>query len=174
MKNLLIFALLFIPLDQIEAQNFSIAVYNETFTSCPVNYENLEKLPINKIGFTDKFTKKGKPFTGCAKTILKDDQEIVREYLVADIKEGYPTKVLYYFPDGTLSREFNFKDGRSHGKHTMYYEDGGKYIEENYEFGRKHGSIKRWTDDGKLARDAFYNLGMPIYDIEYFKDKRGC
>ena len=172
MKNLLMLVLLCLSFTQMDAQNFSIAIYNETFTSCPTDIDNLERLPLNKQGYTDKYTKDGLPYTGCAKTVLKMSNGEAVEYRVTDISEGYPTKELFYFTNGTLSKEFNYKNGRSHGLQIMYYEDGGKYIEENYEFGRKHGTIKRWTKEGKLARDGFFNLDMPIFDIEYFKDER--
>jgi len=174
MKNLILYAFVCFALTRIDAQNLSIAVYNEVFTSCATDYEDLERLPLNKLGYTDKFTMEGELFTGCARTIMKKSNGEVIEYKVSEILEGYPTKELFYYPDGTLSREFNYKNGRSHGVHIMYYEDGGKYIEEHYEFGRKHGTIKRWTEDGKLARDGFFNLDMPIYDIVYFEDKRRC
>lgn len=154
----------------VNAQNFKLQVQNEVYTSCSVDLDDIEILRINQFGLSDKYIKDGLEFTGCAKAILKNIDGFIQEYMVTEIVDGYPLKSTYYFRDGSLSREFNFKDGKSHGLHIMYYENGGKYIEEFYQNGRPHGTTKRWTKEGKLARDAFFQVGIPIYDVVYVKD----
>jgi antitoxin component YwqK of YwqJK toxin-antitoxin module len=172
MRRTLVFLLFGFLANLVSGQNFKIYIHNSSFTTCSDDQANIERMVISEPGMTDKYFKDKQPFTGCAQTTLVNRNGLAIEYVVAEIVDGYPVKTMYYFEDGSISREFNFKDGKSHGLHIMYYENGGKYIEEMYENGRPHGPTKRWTKEGKLARDAFFQGGMPIFDIVYVKDDR--
>lgn len=163
-------SLLFLLLGFVQAQNFSIALFNTSFVECETSYDDLEKLNIYKNGLTVKFSKDGQPFSGVAKTILKKHTGEVLEYVVSEMKEGYPTKSIYYFPDGTISREHHFLDGLHHGLQVRYFDNGQKYTEENYEKGQLHGTVRRWTKEGNIGREAHFQNGIPLFDKVYIKD----
>jgi len=172
MKSLLLSIFIFLGLGSLQAQNFTIAVFNKAFVDCDLTYDDLERLYIYKSGHTDKFLLDEKPYTGVAKTVFKDQHGKVIEYVISEISEGYPSKSMYYYPDGNVSREFNYQGGKAHGVHIRYHENGQKYTEENFSNGKKHGTVRRWTEEGNIARDANFMNGMPIFDKVYIKDDK--
>ena len=79
------------------------------------------------------------------------------------------TRQLCWYPNGQLERDFNFKNGLSHGSHLMYYDDGRKYIEEIYENGQPI-KLLRWFNNGQLAREAYFENGEKIKEILHKKN----
>lgn len=172
MKITLILSLLIVLPWSSYAQQSTTPVYNQEYKDCTENYMELETMMIQKQGYSSKYLKNGKPFTGCAKYAFIGSKGDLSEYLVADIKDGYAIKLTYYFPDGSISREFNFKDGLAHGLHIMYYRNGDIYIEEYYNEGKPHGSQKRWLENGEAGRIGLYDYGLPIFDMVYVADTK--
>ncbi|GLR17701.1 toxin-antitoxin system YwqK family antitoxin [Portibacter lacus] len=172
MKKLLMLILVVTSLSISVAQDINAPVYNQEFENCEQDYNELRNMVIQKRGFGNKYFKDSEPFSGCAKYASIGAKGELAEYMVAHIQDGYATKLTYYFPDGSISREFNFKDGRAHGRHIMYYRNGDTYIEEYYDEGRPHGSQKRWLENGDAGRIGLYDFGMPIFDLVYVADTK--
>lgn len=173
-RNILSLVILLAFFSGINSQNLnldlSIVAYNTEFENCEVEYDSLYRINSGQLNLTAKFLLDKRPFTGCAKTTMHGETEKSNEYFISYFKDGYPTKQIYYFNNGNLSREFNFKNGKSDGRHVMYYEDGSKYIEEFYEKGKTIGAQKRWHANGKIWRTAYYSNGIRVFDKMYDKD----
>jgi antitoxin component YwqK of YwqJK toxin-antitoxin module len=123
---------------------------------------------------------KGKK-NGIRKTYRED--EIIEENFINDSKEGL---TLYYFFDGKLKREVNFKNGLEDGPAKEFDRDGriitlityksGFIVERELinrydNNGRKHGPWKYFYADGKVHREGTYKHGQENgYFKEYDKD----
>lgn len=86
-----------------------------------------------------------------------------------------------YYPNGQISREYCFKNGKLDGEYRIYYEDGkSKYIG-NYTKGRLDGKITMYHHNGKLWRTETYKSGKSkgghVYDetgkeIDFYPSER--
>lgn len=185
LKNLgFIFSLMLcLVISEATAQDFSIITYNAEFENCETELESLYRIGSGANNLSAKYLLNDEPYTGCAKSKMLPGCSVGNgntsiyanyvkstEYMVSFFQDGYATKSLYYFNSGHVSRDFNYKNGKSHGIHVMYYEDGSKYIEEYYENGQPVGSQKRWYEDGEIWRDAYYSNGVQIFQKFYDKD----
>jgi antitoxin component YwqK of YwqJK toxin-antitoxin module len=125
---------------------------------------------------------------------------IIEEYIYSNVKEtneeGYITEYRtkygekdgeykVWFPNGRLSLQTTYVDGKIHGEFTEWYEDGqiaiqttfvdgkihGEYKEwysnedagnnqmweqKTYVNDKLHGEFKKWYTNGKLAKQIFY------------------
>ncbi|MEA2000176.1 MAG: toxin-antitoxin system YwqK family antitoxin [Euryarchaeota archaeon] len=61
----------------------------------------------------------------------------------------------WWYEDGTLKEECNYKDGKRHGVSKWWYRDGTLKEECNYKDGKFHGVCKRWYEDGTLEEDNY-------------------
>jgi antitoxin component YwqK of YwqJK toxin-antitoxin module len=76
-------------------------------------------------------------------------------------KRGKSGKRVYYYENGQIKEERNFKDGKNDGKFTYYYENGQIKEERHYKDGR-------WVrKDGKFI--SYYENGQ-IWEERNFKD----
>jgi uncharacterized protein len=133
-----------------------------------------------KIGLEISYVKGQKD--GIRKTYRED--EIIEEMFSNDAKNG-PTK--YFYADGKIKREVNFRDGLEEGMSKEFDTDGRVITIINYKSGfitsreiinrydnsgRKHGPWKYFYDDGKLRMEGYYKHGL---ESGYFKeyDKNG-
>ena len=152
------------------SQELKIKVFNKEYEQCTTDFDLLYKIPSVNDNQTSMLLLQGKPFTGCAKSSMDSKLNKSPEYLICYALNGYATRQLFYYNNGDLSREFNFKEGKSHGLHVMYHTNGSKYIEEFYERGTPIGTHRRWYNNGQLARKAIYNMGLKISELLYNKD----
>ena len=152
-------------------QELEIQVFNKEYSECNTDFDALLKVPSLTKNLAAKLFLDGKPFTGCAKSSMNSDLKVSPEYFVCYAEDGYPTRQLFYYNNGEISRQFNFEDGWSHGLHIMFHKNGSKYIEEFYERGTPIGAHSRWFNNGQLARKAIYNMGIKISELLY--DKSG-
>ncbi|HEY0651997.1 MAG TPA: hypothetical protein VGD65_02675 [Chryseosolibacter sp.] len=77
----------------------------------------------------------------------------------------------YYFPDGSLYLEVNYKDSLPHGLTKRYFKSGLVLEEAEYREGIQHGITKTYHEDGKLSSVTPYDSGR-IHGIKkkYRKD----
>lgn len=142
-------------------------VYNSAYMECEQLYTDLTRKVKTATQKNNLFLYNNQPFTGCA----KQDHPDHHTYFLYKIENGIVQQELGYFYNGMLSREFNFKNGKSHGRHAMYYDNGNKYIEEYYNEGKPIDTHRRWYNNNRLAREVKYNNGKIVY--EYLYDKMG-
>ena len=162
-----IFALLLFLILISESCNDKVLVINSlSFTDlqfCTFDVEQLNKTGGTQVSEQIYFLKE-KKYTGCARAYFKDrDGSFVYAF-----EEGQMTRQLGWYPNGQLERDFNFKNGLSHGSHLMYYDDGKKYIEEIYENGQPI-KLLRWFNNGQLARDAYFENGKKVKEVLFKK-----
>lgn len=69
-------------------------------------------------------------------------------------KNGY---WVAYFENGNIWSEGYYKDGVNHGKTITYHENGKKYFEGRYENGRRSGKWRFWNEEGGLEKEIDYN-----------------
>ena len=155
--------------EHVLSQELEIKVFNKEYEQCKSDFDDLYKIPSSSHNQAAKLLLDGKPFTGCAKSSMNANNS--PEYFICHAQDGYATRQLFYYNNGDLSREFNFRGGRSHGLHVMYHTNGSKYIEEFYNNGTPIGTHCRWHKNGQLARKAIYNMGLKISERLY--DKAG-
>lgn len=65
----------------------------------------------------------------------------------------------YYFPDGKLYLEINYKDSLPHGITKRYFKAGGVLEESEYREGILHGITKTYYEDGTLSSQTPYDSG---------------
>lgn len=85
------------------------------------------------------------------------------EYLLED---GRIVRQVGFFEDGSISRDFNFRAGKEHGKFVMYYSNGQRYIEQYFIDGALEGKIYRWDREGNLLEEAIYSRGKLVKQIK--------
>lgn len=86
----------------------------------------------------------------------------------------------YYFPDGKLYLEVNYKDSIPHGEVRRYFKAGGILETSNYRNGILHGITRTFYEGGKLSSETPYDSGrihgvkkkfrkdgMPAYEAPY-------
>lgn len=158
--NLLILAFSF----QACAQSDNPVVeYKLEYLLCKQSIDELKRVPGNKQSGGSTYFLKEDLYTGCA----SHDAPSNGMYFIDYIVDGKVQKHVGYYYNGMKMREFNFRNGVSHGVHISYYDDGSKYIEEFYLEGNPHGKQYRWRGNRQLWRDAEYDNGLKIYDNEY-------
>jgi uncharacterized protein len=118
---------------------------------------------------------------GIRKTYRED--ETVEETFKDDQKEGLTT---YYYPDGRIKKQVNFRNGLEEGLAKEFDTDGRIITLINYKSGfiterelinrydnngRKHGTWKFFYADGKIMMEGSYKHGKENgYFKEYDKD----
>lgn len=68
-------------------------------------------------------------------------------------------KWIYYFPNGRILSEENYKDGKLNGVLKNFYPNGKTTLEAEYKNGLKNGYSKIYTEDGILIEDLNYLNG---------------
>lgn len=128
-----------------------------------------------KIGLEISYLKGKKD--GTRKTYHED--EIIEESFKNDVKEGWTR---YYYPDGILKKEVNFRNGLEEGPAKEFDKDGRiitlityksgfiterELINRYDNNGRKHGAWKYFYADGTIKREGTYKHGL---ENGYFKE----
>jgi antitoxin component YwqK of YwqJK toxin-antitoxin module len=75
----------------------------------------------------------------------------------------------YFYADGTLMSEENYKGGKLNGEQLIYYKDGKITEFAVYEEGLKHGVISKYASDGNLIEEITYKKGKPNGLAKYFE-----
>jgi hypothetical protein len=90
----------------------------------------------------------------------------------------------FYFPDGSLYLEINYKDSLPHGVAKRYFKSGLLLEEADYRDGIQHGITKTFYENGKLSSITPYDSGRihgvkkkyrkdgsPAYEAPYYFDQ---
>ena len=77
-------------------------------------------------------------------------------------------KWIYYFSNGKLFSEEEYKEGKLHGVVKNYYPNGNVTQETTYLNGQKHGVSKTFSDTKILIEDVVYFEGKLHGDCKYY------
>ena len=81
------------------------------------------------------------------------------------LKDGEEVKhglCKYYYENGELEFEYNWKNGELDGLCKIYYENGKIKSEYNYKDGELHGIGKRYYEDGKIRAEYNFKNNIQI------------
>jgi hypothetical protein len=71
----------------------------------------------------------------------------------------------FYYPDGKLYLEINYRDSLPDGMFRQYFKSGILFEETTYRMGIKHGQSKKFHGNGRLFTDTPYDSGR-IHGIQ--------
>ena len=75
----------------------------------------------------------------------------------------------YFYPDGTLMSEENYRDGKLDGEQLVYYPDGQVTEFAVYANGLLDGVVSKYSDQGILIEEVTYKNGKPNGLAKYFE-----
>ncbi|MEO9569978.1 MAG: toxin-antitoxin system YwqK family antitoxin [Polaribacter sp.] len=75
----------------------------------------------------------------------------------------------YFYADGTLMSEENYKNGLLDGEQLIYYPDGQVTEFAIYKNGLKHGVVSKYSSKGILIEEITYKEGKPNGVAKYFE-----
>ncbi len=75
----------------------------------------------------------------------------------------------YFYPDGTLMSEENYKDGKLEGEQLVYYPDGQVTEFAVYKDGLLDGVVSKYSSKGVLIEEITYKNGKPNGLAKYFE-----
>ena len=76
--------------------------------------------------------------------------------LFVEKPNNFSGKWLWWYKNGQLRFEDNWKNGKLHGKCLDWYETGQLAYEENYKNGKEHGKCLAWFENGQLMYERNY------------------
>lgn len=81
--------------------------------------------------------------------VVKKNRLVLRGYLYYEItsEEPFTGIAVSYWPNGQKKTEYEYRDGKNHGKDIAWYENGQKMWEKEYCVGHLV-SRKRWDEYG--------------------------
>ena len=75
----------------------------------------------------------------------------------------------YFYPNGEIMSEENYKNGKLEGEQLIYYPDGLVTEFAVYKNGLKHGVISKYSSEGILIEEITYKEGKPNGLAKYFE-----
>ena len=75
----------------------------------------------------------------------------------------------YFYPDGTLMSEENYKEGKLEGEQLVYYPDGQVTEFAIYKDGKLDGVVSKYSSKGVLIEEVTYKNGKPNGLAKYFE-----
>lgn len=82
-------------------------------------------------------------------------------------KDGKITKSVFYYENGKIEEEIEFKCGSAHGLQKHYYEDGSVESYIPYRYGRAEGMGQAFTEKGKLKMQVVFKADSMISKKEF-------
>ena len=82
--------------------------------------------------------------------------------LFVEKPNNFSGKWLWWYENGQLKWEDNYKNGKEHGKWLYWYENGQLEWEENWKDGKPHGKCLGWFESGQLEYEHNYKNGKKI------------
>ncbi|MAT58321.1 MAG: hypothetical protein K8F60_14915 [Melioribacteraceae bacterium] len=76
------------------------------------------------------------------------------------IKEG---KVVYYYENGKIKAECNYKNYKLDGISNYYFQNGKIKAKEFYREGALEGLSKRYHDNGAVSCEEYYKKGILLF-----------
>lgn len=104
-------------------------------------------------------------------SITDDNGKVLEKYtmdLETKMKQGAYTT---FYPSGAMSSVANYLNDTLEGQKIWYFEDGKIEIEENYKKGLYHGVFKAYFEDGSILQEGYYDNNMPSGEwLTYYKN----
>jgi antitoxin component YwqK of YwqJK toxin-antitoxin module len=75
----------------------------------------------------------------------------------------------YFYPDGTIMSEENYKDGKLDGVQIVYYQDGKVTEFATYKNGLLDGAVSKYSYKGVLIEEITYVKGKLNGEAKYFE-----
>jgi len=72
---------------------------------------------------------------------------------------AFSAKVREYYKNGNIRWEYDYRNGKLHGKYIRWYENGNKQWEYDYQNGKLHGKYIRWYENGNKQWEYDYRNG---------------
>jgi len=94
---------------------------------------------------------------GITHVYISNDGELFK-----DEPTNFTGKSLWWYKNGQLKWEENFKNGEAHGKSLGWFETGQLKYEHNYKNGNYHGKCLSWYDNGQLFYEEYWKNGELI------------
>ena len=127
-------------------------LYTFFFLGCSSKHEVVEaKHPDGSPKVVGAYQNKIK--TGEVKFYEDGKKEIEGNYNERLERKG---KWTYWYKDGKVWSECEYKNGLKDGKSTVYYENGQKRYEGNYRNDTTIGNWKFWNEQGALVKEMKY------------------
>lgn len=95
-------------------------------------------------------------------SITDDNGKVLEKYFMdlnTKMKQGAYTT---FYPDGTVSSVANYLNDTLEGQKLWYFENGKIEIEENFKKGNYHGVFKAYFEDGTILQEGAYEDNMPF------------
>lgn len=88
-------------------------------------------------------------------------------------KERFNGLVKYYFENGTIYQEVNYKDGKIHGNRKIYFKSGKLQNEREYEDDKMEGKFSEFYETGEMKTSGKYenNLKEGVWKSFYKNGK---
>ena len=135
---------------------------------CSINYADLTITPKSDLTKYDSFSFNNQPFSGWACQIFEDH---AHRYRYTQFKDGKRLRLVAYYVNGVIDSDFYTDWSMGYGTERMWMADGKPYIESYFVApGVMHGLQRRWFSNNKVAREALYNQGVLVYELEYNKE----
>jgi len=68
-------------------------------------------------------------------------------------------KEQFFYRNGQIKSDWNWKDNKKEGIHRHYYKNGQVMLEQPWENGEVHGLSKFYHENGQLSREENYENG---------------
>jgi antitoxin component YwqK of YwqJK toxin-antitoxin module len=77
-------------------------------------------------------------------------------------KNGKIVKSIFYYENGKIQEEYEYKCGSLHGIQTKYYKDGSLAQKIPYRYGRLEGMGEEFTEKGRLKTQVLFKADSII------------
>lgn len=104
------------------------------------------------------FYYKNELFTG----VVVQNLQISNVELEYQVENGVIDRLLGYYPNGTLEREYNYQNGIENGRFILYHPNGNLKQEQEFENGSLHGPQFKYGLNGETLEHNHYNKGQRV------------
>lgn len=116
-------------------------------------------------------------FTGCGiqleqvvyETYADGTPKIIHHY-EEDGADLSLKKKTFYYPDGQLRMEGDYRNGQKYGYWIAYYEDGRKWSEGFFKNGVSHGRTISYHQNGKKYYEGNYHEGIRVGKWQFYDE----
>lgn len=85
-------------------------------------------------------------------------------------KDGKVIKSIFYYENGNIQEEYEFKCGSLHGIQKEYYENGIAAKKISYRYGRMEGTGELFSEEGTLISKVIFKADSLISQKRFNKD----
>ncbi len=134
---------------------------------CAVAFTDLEIQSKIADKSYDSFSFNQKAFTGWACQTFEGN---AHKYRYHKILNGKIIRQVYYYVNGQIDSDYYADWSLGFSSERTWLANGNAYLENYYSApGVMHGLQRRWYNTAILAKEAMYNHGVLVYEIQYNK-----